>query len=55
MVVALVTTKLATATPLTVTAVAPVKFVPVMTKVAPPQPSVMAVVPLLVKPLMATT
>ena len=45
----LVTIKLATAAPLTVTSVAPVKFVPLMTKVEPPQPSVIAVVPSLVK------
>ena len=49
MVVLLVTTKLATATPLTVTAVAPVKSVPLMTKVEPPHPCVMAIVPSLVK------
>ena len=47
----LLTVKLATATPLTVTAVAPEKSVPVMIKVDPPQPSVIAVVPSLVKAL----
>jgi hypothetical protein len=49
--VLLFTVKLATAIPFTVTAVAPEKSAPVMIKVDPPQPSVMAVVPSLVKAL----
>ena len=47
-VVAFVTTKLATASPLTVTAVAPEKLVPRMTNVEPPQPCVMVLLPSLV-------
>jgi hypothetical protein len=49
--VLLFTVKLATATPLTVTAEAPEKSAPVMIKVVPPHPCVMAVAPSLVKAL----